>query len=135
MKFKTNNIEAAYAALGREPIVVPAIPNLPEQERKWMQDNYDLTVVVEAINQESNKGKHWVPNFEDGSTKYEGWYWLKKDESNESGFVFSHANYDCTDTNTDCGARFVYHSLDAKQYVYENFNQLLLNVLSKRQPK
>ena len=111
MEFKTTVVNA-YELLGKPRIVIPAIPGADETGNR-LQKQLDLEAYIESLNQESNGGKPWVPDFEDGTTKYEPWFWPVKSDTHPSGLVFSGTDYVYTRTNSHCGSRFVFHSENA----------------------
>lgn len=133
MESKIKTIEDAYKAMNRTPFVLPTIDGLSEIEIKYMKDNFDLSIVVEAINKESNEGNPWEPDYSNSKqSKYEPSFWIDADKKNPSGFEFSGTTCDDWGTATGVGSRFVFHSTEALYYTCEQFKELYLSVILKQ---
>lgn len=129
-KFETTSVQKAYELLGRERIVIPAIPGAEETVNR-LQSQLDLETFIESINKESNNGANWVPDYTNvNERKYEPWFWIKKSETNPSGFVFSRTTYGFTLTSAGCGSRFAFHSVDAWHHTIETQEALDLFLIT-----
>lgn len=134
MEFKTNSVEGAFVATGRNPSALPGVSHLPEHDRQNIIDDYKLKVVVEAINTESNDGKPWKPNYNDLSEKkWELVFVVQADEEHPSGFGLSGARYDCWDARTAVGSRLVFHSKLAGMHAFKIVPDLFVSVFLSHQ--
>lgn len=132
-EFKTKSIDAAYALTGRTNFEMPPIPGLPDEDRNYMKDHFDWTVVVEAINTEANDGKKWEPDFTNANErKYEGWVWVEPSDTDPSGWVFSRTASDWTNASATFGSRLCYVSREAWYYTIETFPDLFKKVFLKK---
>lgn len=135
MKFTTDTLSKAYAAMGENRFELPSLPGLPEEKQKYLQAHLDLPVFIEAINQESNGGKKWYPDYTDGNqVKIEAWFWIEKSDAHPSGFVFSITCYGNRLTITYGGARLAFHSYEAWQHAMQTQEviDLFLTVMTKK---
>ena len=124
MEFKTKTIRDAFEATNRNPDLLPDVSMLPEKDRHII-DYYNLTVVTEAINQESNGGKPWKPNYNDfNEKKWEIWFGIEADEKHPSGVGFSDSVTFCERTGTGVGSRLCFHSEEALRYAVKKFEKL-----------
>lgn len=132
MNFQTKTVADAYKALNRQPVVIPSVPELLEAERKHLNDFFDLTVVVQVINQEANNGQPWEPNYNDSNEKkWYGWFWVEADAERPSGFGFSRTNTTCDLTDADVGSRLCFKTEEALIHAQKHFEGLYLSVLLK----
>jgi hypothetical protein len=134
MNFQTKTIDDAYKATNRSPFEMPQIPGLREEDLLHIKNHFDLEVVVEAINQEANKGKRWIPDFTNSSEKkYELWYWIEPSDTDGAGFVFSSTFTDYGHTLTTVGSRLCYISREAANYCFTQFPELHKAQILKKQ--
>jgi hypothetical protein len=105
-----------------------AIPN--ETDRDPIVKDYLLKIVIEGINMmpenenELRLTKRWIPDFTDGTTKYELWLRVNKDNTKPSGFGLACYSCDNTYSNTRCGSRLVFRSLGRAKYAFSQFPEL-----------
>jgi len=129
MEFKTETIDLAYEATRRSQFTLSAIPGLREGDTDHMKNAFDLEVVIEAINQEANGGKKWVPDFTDSSMKYENLYYIRKDDEDPTGFVLSHTLTFYAYTRTYVGSRLCFFNRAAALFFFEQFKELIKKTL------
>ncbi len=128
-----DTIEKAFTYTGRNPKELPIVDHLPEEDQQSILDDYSLKVVVEAINQEFNDGKKWIPNYNDKSkAKYEPRFWVEADEENPAGFGFSNSYYDYWHTGTDVGSRLCYISPEAWKHGVTTFKELYIRIITRK---
>src|ERR1041385_146017 len=130
MEFKTDSVALAYEATGRTQFTMPEIPGLPEADRQYMKSNFDLTVVVDAINQEDNDGKPWDPSLSE--LKYEIVYFIQEDANDPSGVVLSYSTSLYDRTGTYVGSRLWYQLPAAAKHSVEKLYDLHQAVILKR---
>ncbi len=91
MTSKIKTVAAAFRYLKRNPKFLPGISKLPKKYQRFLIVTYQLVTVIEALNQESNGGKPWEPNWNDSNEyKYYPWFQINASDKNPSGFGFSY---------------------------------------------
>jgi hypothetical protein len=124
MEFKTASIEAAFTATGRDPKALPIVSHLLPLDQEQTVAKYQLQVVVEAVNQEANGGKRWVPNFNNRTEpKYELWLEVVADEEHPGGVSFSRAAAFYDYSGACAGAR-LFKTIEAARYTFKQFKEL-----------
>jgi hypothetical protein len=119
-----NTIEKAFAAEGLDINLMPVVDHLEnEKDRSNIIANYKLDVVIRALNNEDQE-KPWIPDYSDtDQAKYENWY----EFSPSSGWSLNVV--DCWLTFTYCGSRRVFRTRAIGRYLWENFSELIKEVL------
>lgn len=118
MNKSITTIEAAFAAKGLAP-VMPDLTNVPLELRDYLNAQYQLAVVVEAINE------GWKPDWNDtDQKKYFPWFWVNIDSSKPTGFGLSYAGADCDNSYTSVGSRLCFETREAAIFAGETFTEL-----------
>lgn len=124
MQTKIKTVEDAFVATGRDIKLMPDVSNLPEKDRKFIESHYKLTVVAEALNQEANDGKKWIPNWENwNEMKYFPWLEISKNDGG-SGFGLSGTAYAYDYTIASVGSRLCFKSSELAIYAAKQFEEL-----------
>jgi hypothetical protein len=124
MKTKIKTVKDAFVATGRDIKIMPDVSALPEKDRKFIESHYKLTVVAEALNQEANDGKPWIPDWSNwGERKYYPWFEISKNEDG-SGFGFSGTDFVFDGTGTLVGSRLCFLSSELALYAAKQFEEL-----------
>lgn len=118
--------ENACEVLGLDPEkVLPDFSCYPEADRKALEAQAKLFIIVKAANKIANKGKEWIPNWDDSSQyKYENWFYMSS-----SGFRFS----DCVSWHSysPVGSRLCFISSEVGKYVANTFIDLYRDLFVK----
>jgi hypothetical protein len=117
-------IEQAFKYLGAEHLQLN-IPPLPNNQHVYLQNEYQLINVIEALNKYANDGQPWQPNWHTGDTGYELWLLPKADEQNPAGFGFSGSAYDGTRSSSVAGSRLCFKESWIKQHLMQHYVQLI----------
>lgn len=118
-------VEDAYKATGRDYSKRMDVSMLPERDQQHMLNNYDLKVVVEAINL-NDDGTAWKRNFFKKETAYNPWFEVKATEKNPGGVGFSVSS--CADwrTYSAAGSRLCFKDYERWDYCVHQFESLWL---------
>lgn len=130
-KSKIDSLEDAFRYTDRDPKLLPIVDHLPEDDRDFPVDSFNLMVLVDALNKESNGGKPWQPKWGE-EYKYEPRFWVADDEKDPSGFVFTNSIYCDSYARAGCGSRFDFHSVDALQHAQKKFSHLFHKVIVRK---
>lgn len=118
MKSQINSLEDAFKAQGIDSNVRPDVSNLPEEFQKHTILNFELDVLIMALNSEG-LDKTWMPDYSDFSQpKYEHWY----DYSSASGWSVHGVDY--WHSTTSCGSRRVFRTREIAWDAWERFSEL-----------
>ena len=124
MDFQTTSIEAAFTATGRDPMALPIVSHLLPRDQERTVAKYQLEIVIEAINQEANGGKRWIPNFNDANEpKYELCLKVEADKEHPGGVSFSRTLAFADYSLTTAGAR-LFKPREAGLYAFNQFKEL-----------
>lgn len=90
--------EQALKQLGLEEFAEPTITGIQPEKAEILKAVYDSLIMSEAIRED------YVPDYNDeNQLKWEPWYYLRKDNSNPSGFRFYDSIYSRTGTHSVLG--------------------------------
>ncbi len=107
---KKINYENACKALNYDSEkILPDVSNCPEEHRESMIADFKLIIIIEAINMRDNDGKKWMPDYTDGSSKYEPIFTM----GSSSGVGFAYYYYGHWLTRTYSGSRLCYKNYDS----------------------
>jgi len=107
---KIKNYEDACKLLNYDPKkILPDVSNCPEEHRKSMIAYFKLIIIIEAINIQDNDGKKWIPDYTDGTSKYQPLFKM----GSSSGVGFAYSCYDYWDTYSHSGSRLCYKNYDS----------------------
>lgn len=115
---KVRDYNHACEILGRNPDERPDNSKAPEVHRQYLDLHFELITIIEA----TNKLEEVVIDFTDPNQwKYAGCGWVKKDDKDPSGFVFSRSYYDLTHTYSYLGSRLCTGSSETAMDLFERF--------------
>lgn len=119
-----NTIEKAFLAEGLDITLMPGVDHLQnESDKNAVIKNYIADVVIRALNNEG-QDKPWVADYSDSDQlKYENWY----EYSPSSGWSLDGVVY--RGTHTACGSRRVFRTRAIGRYFWENFSDLIKEIL------
>jgi len=124
MELTINTIEKAFIAEGLDITLMPGVDHLQnEDDKASIINNYKADVVIRALNNEG-QDKPWIADYSDrDQIKYENWY----EYSPSSGWSL----YDVGVwyTVTICGSRRVFRTRAIGRYFWENFSDLIKEIL------
>jgi len=124
MEFKTKSFEDACKLLNKST-ALPEVSMVDEEYRNKIIAHHQRMILTEAINYEANGHKKWIPDYTNGSLKYEVWVWIKADENNKSGFGFAAPLTFYDRTRTYSGSRLSFFSEKAAYYYINQFEDNL----------
>lgn len=124
MELTINTIEKAFISEGLDITLMPGVDHLQnEADKASIINNYKADVVIRALNNEG-QDKPWIADYSDrDQIKYENWY----EYSPSSGWsVGGVARWY---TLTRCGSRRVFRTRAIGRYFWENFSDLIKEIL------
>lgn len=124
MKSKIKTFENACTLLKLNSKHLPIVKALPKQDQAALVAHYKLIIIARALNQESNEGKPWQPNWHDYSSKYYPYFTVKASAKVPSGFGFSFSNCDSWYSATSVGSRLCYRTSELALYAGKQFKKL-----------
>lgn len=124
MELTINTIEKAFIAEGLDITLMPVVDHLQnEADKNNVIKNYIADVVIRALNNEGQE-KPWVADYSDREQlKYENWY----EYSPSSGWSLVIVGRWIT--ASDCGSRRVFRTRAIGRYFWENFSELIKEIL------
>jgi|SRR5690606_5324785 len=123
MKSQINSLEDAFKAQGIDPLVRPEVSDLPEIDQKQTVRNFELDVLVRALNSEG-LDKTWVPDYSNGNElKYEHCYF----HSSASGWSLHFVGH--WSANARCSSRRVFRTPEIANDAWDRFSELFKAVL------
>lgn len=105
--------------------VLPDFSCYPESDRKALESQAKLFIIVKAANKIENNGIEWIPDWNDRTYKYENWFDLSS-----SGFRFFGV-FGVWSSFSNVGSRLCFISSEVGKYVSETFIDLYQNVFVK----
>lgn len=97
--YKTiNSDESALKALNLPTTEEITITGVPEEFVPALKAVYSALLRSKAIRE------GWKPDYQENTRKWESWYYLRKDDSNPSGFRFYVSGYTITHANSVLGS-------------------------------
>lgn len=108
--------EKASSILGRKP-TLPGVKGIPKKHADFITSGYILTTVIEAIHSLIKEPKEIFPRYDDGSTKYFDWRWVKSTKKQPGGVGFSYANVGHTHSSAHVGSRFQYKNPEVRAHM------------------
>ncbi|MGK4567815.1 hypothetical protein [Flavobacterium sp. 3HN19-14] len=125
MKTKIISLQAAFEAKGYNPNYRPDVSECPEHLKDRQIANFELDVLIEALNDE-DQPEHWEPDYTDwNADKFENWY--DRDIAAPSGWSLD--DVDGRDTHTAAGARRSFRTREIGNYVGTKFIDLVARTL------
>lgn len=118
-------VEDAYKATGRDYSKRMDVSMLPERDQQHMLNNYDLKVVVEAINLNGD-GTPWRRNFYEGEATWHPYFEVKATETEPQGVGFSFSDFVDWTSDSSAGSRLCFKSHDRWKYCVQQFESLWL---------
>lgn len=89
--------------------IIPDYSQYPKNHQIAKIAKDKIEIIIEAKNKEANKGKTFIPNYNDSSQlKFEPWFYMKDNEAGSSGFRLD--DYDHWGTCSGVGSRLCYIS-------------------------
>lgn len=124
MESTIDTIEKAFIAEGLDITLMPIVDHLQnEADKNAVINNYKIDVVVRALNNEGQKTP-WIADYlDDNQTKYENIYY----NSPASGWSLSVVGRWCSVTS--CGSRRVFRTRAIGRFFWENFSDLIKEIL------
>jgi hypothetical protein len=124
MELTINTIEKAFIAEGLDITLMPGVDHLQNKDDKAsIINNYKADVVIRALNNEG-QDKPWIADYSDrDQIKYENWY----EYSPSSGWSLTFV--DVWHAYTYCGSRRVFRTRAIGLYFWENFSDLIKEIL------
>jgi len=83
---------------------------LPKKDRKSSIASTILVIMIKAANRLANDGKEWIPDFNDGTWKYEPRFLMAS-----SGFRYG--GYGAWSSNSNVGSRLCYKNYDVMKWM------------------
>lgn len=116
---KIKTIEEAFKAKGLDPNALPDVSALPEGLRDYVIAQYQLAVVVSALNE------GWEPDWSnEDQWKYYPWFSVEENDNKPSGFGLSCDVYVCWYSRTFVGSRLCFANRETAKYAAETFTEL-----------
>lgn len=117
---KLKTFEDACKVLGLDATtVIPDFSAFPSRDHAAMIAHAKLVIIARAANLLGNKGKEWVPDWDNyNQWKYCPWFEM----GGSSGFRFD--GYDYWNTLSGVGSRLCFVSREVATYVGETFTDL-----------
>lgn len=122
---KIESFEKACEICGYDPMALPDVSKLPVRHQKAVVSGYKIYVISEASWKGDGKEIDWNSNQE----KWDGWFYMKKDKSNPSGFRFVDVGCDVTGTDAAGGSRLCYPSDEDAEYHLTQHIELYRDVM------
>jgi hypothetical protein len=124
MKPTIDTIEKAFIAEGLDITLMPIVDHLQnDADKNAVISNYKIDVVVRALNNEGQETP-WIADYlDDNQTKYENIYY----NSPSSGWSLHRVG--CWYSYTCCGSRRVFRTRAIGQFFWENFSDLIKEIL------
>jgi hypothetical protein len=117
------SFEDAVKATGRPD--TPDFSNVPEDLREYFEAQYQIVVIAEALNE------GWKPDWNNSDEpKYYPWF-LKKEKSVSSGFVFGNAYYGFSAASAGDGLRLCFKTRALVEYAGKQFIEIWNKILLK----
>lgn len=117
MNTEIKKIEDAFSYNGNDISILKGYENLPDEHREFRTNEHIVEEIIAAINKKHNGGKKYVPNWADGSRKWQiVWLWFRPATADDKpedvvtnrdgvGFVVIGTGYDFTCAFTVVGSR------------------------------
>lgn len=103
---------------------IPDFSASPEKDRKALEAQAKLFIVVRAANKQVNDGKEWIPNWNNwDELKYEPWFDL---EGGSSGFRFD--GFVAWGAASGVGSRLCFKSRELCEYIATQFIDLYRDI-------
>lgn len=124
MELTINTIEKAFIAERLDINLMPGVDHLQnEADKASIINNYKADVVIRALNNEGQE-KPWVADYSDSDQiKYENWYDFSPSSGWSLGDVVDWVTFTC------CGSRRVFRTRAIGRYFWENFSDLIKEIL------
>ncbi len=119
MEKKLKTYEECEAAVGLTPGTLPDVSMLPEEYRKSLIADFQLSIICKAHND------GWEPNFnDDDEWKYNMAPFIDANEEHPTGFGFSLSYCDSWFAYADCGSRHLLKSRELAIYIQDQFPEI-----------
>jgi hypothetical protein len=124
MKPTIDTIEKAFIAEGLDITLMPIVDHLQnDADKNAVISNYKIDVVVRALNNEGQETP-WIADYlDDNQTKYENIYYNSPSSGWSVGGVARWYS------RTYCGSRRVFRTRAIGQFFWENFSDLIKEIL------
>jgi hypothetical protein len=120
------SFEKGCEICGYDPAMLPDVAMLPAIHQQAVISSYKLFVISEA----SWKGNGLTIDWDNPrQEKWSGWFWLRKDKGNPSGFRFLGVCYDVSGARTTGGSRLCYPSEQDAEYNCKQHEGLYRDVM------
>ena len=108
----TEIFNSACKDLGYNPkTIIPDFSQFPENHQRSKIALTKIEIIIEAKNKKANKGKTWIPDFNNKSEyKYEPWFNMGDNEDGSSGFRYNGCV--CWYSDSSVGSRLCYISIE-----------------------
>jgi hypothetical protein len=122
---KIKTVEQAFEYLGLDITKMPDVSSLPKEIQDYIISHYKLTVVVKAINKQSNAGIEWQPDWNDEDQyKYYPYFEVDADDNNRAGVGFSYSLFGFSDTYARVGSRLLFRTSEDAMHAAKFFEDL-----------
>lgn len=113
-------VDDAFKVMGYNRKSVPGVSKLPSHLKKAIVAEYEMWVVVEAI----NKIMKWSPDYTINQQKWYPWSYVKADKRRPAGFSFdnTYTYYDYSITTV--GPRLSVGTSDEARYIATQFEKI-----------
>lgn len=116
---KITTIEEAFKAKGLDPNNLPDVSMLPVELRDYIVAQYQLTIVVKALNE------GWEPDWSnEDQWKYYPWFNVEKNADKPSGFGLSYFVFGVWSAGTGVGSRLCFANWETAKYAADTFTEL-----------